>query len=838
METEVTRSTPQIQVTDNSNIDSRVEMEPLASCDHCEFDCEIEEDLRKHIKDMHSILDCLNCKFTTGEDIVLKNHEENCPTMSASQEQTIADKSVGVEEIKEKVKEEEEADVIGENNDSRDVHVEQQSGVLFLCEKCNFTTKTDIGLKHHQDYYCDICSICSPDKNWFTIHSSFHKECQANACEYKAVNTNDISSHVKESHPKIYPCEKCGNTFVKIQDLYDHDRLHKETEKSSENVMFYCGFCSDKFQTKDKCYKHMLEHTTQDEVPKKQLNMDNCFICGQCGKGFPTKTECIKHIQAHPFVCFRCPFQSNDPHDVASHENKYHSFMKGSKLPGSAEFVISDCKDCGSKFKDNIAMKDHKCNLISCEQCDFSTYEVSSHVKHLLEKHTRKKSCPFCDYEDVEHESLATHIWANHEQLSLLSTIGMQVSQFSENFANLEVFKEELTGILNKIIDAHNSVKQELFLIRNHLDVKNILQSSGTTVTPSPPATSSPEAPCPTSSPATKKPPTTSQNRKKHNKTANKETQVKPSVTRPNQGQNLPSSTPIKPAQPIHHPPAQPELMFIGDSISNSLDTKILAKASDSRITKVKAYSSVREDISNIAKQAAKYPHLNFTDVAGAELSKQQYDIMVLQAGSVDITNLNARDNVTEHFEYFNGETVRSARNLFSVAENSLKTHPSLQQVVIMKHIPRYDTMQADPLQIKAALSQIFNTVLADLWIKSPHKNKIFVGSHNIECIGAIREARYKCTKSRKFDGVHLYGSTGMKAYTNSVMQILKCAGLISADCPPCPQFQYQDRKQRISCPRQCYSQTQDKDIRRENAYTVPTQNRFSKVFARHSGNL
>ena len=151
---------------------------------------------------------------------------------------------------------------------------------------------------------------------------------------------------------------------------------------------------------------------------------------------------------------------------------------------------------------------------VICEQCDFSTYEVSSQVKHILEKHTRKKSCPFCDYEYVEHESLTTHIWANHEHLSLLSNIGIQVSQFSENFANLEVFKEELTGILNKIIDAHNSVKQELFLIRNHLNVKNELQSLETPVSPSPPATSSPEAPCPTSSPATKKPPTPSQKQK------------------------------------------------------------------------------------------------------------------------------------------------------------------------------------------------------------------------------------------------------------------------------------------------------------------------------------
>ena len=136
-------------------------------------------------------------------------------------------------------------------------------------------------------------------------------------------------------------------------------------------------------------------------------------------------------------------------------------------------------------------------------------------------------------------------------------------------------------------------------------------------------------------------------------------------------------------------------------------------------------------------------------------------------------------------------------------------------------------------------MSLIFNNTLADLWIRSPLKEKIFVGSHNIECSGAIREARYKCTKSGRFDGVHLYGSTGTKAYTNSVINILKNVGMIAPDCPPCPQFQYQNRNARKNPARQCNNWAQDKDIIRQgNVYSVPTQNRFSDVFGCVSGNF
>ena len=311
-----------------------------------------------------------------------------------------------------------------------------------------------------------------------------------------------------------------------------------------------------------------------------------------------------------------------------------------------------------------------------------------------------------------------------------------------------------------------------------------------------------------------------------------------------------PPSTPAgpkTPAPPPSPPPARKQfdnfnmkpykqnILLIGDSITNSLDTKVIAQAADAKITKVKAYSSVRDEVNNIAKQAAIFPPKIFTDVAQHELKKKQFELMMLQAGSVDITNLKTIENPTEHFEYFRQETVKSAENLFNVAVKSLKSKPSLKKVIIFKQIPRYDSTQVDPLQLKPALSQIFNNTLADLWIKCPLKDRIFVGTHNIDCHGAIREARYKCTRSGRFDGVHLYGSTGTKAYTNSVLNILRNACVISADCPPCPQFQYQNRNKQNN-KKQCYSWTQDTDVRNNKVYSVPTQNRFDQLAGNQFG--
>ena len=52
-------------------------------------------------------------------------------------------------------------------------------------------------------------------------------------------------------------------------------------------------------------------------------------------------------------------------------------------------------------------------------------------------------------------------------------------------------------------------------------------------------------------------------------------------------------------------------------------------------------------------------------------------------------------------------------------------------------------------------------------------KDKIFIGSHNLECTADQKTNRYTDERSRKYDGVHLYGTPGKAAYTESVLNIL-----------------------------------------------------------------
>ena len=155
-----------------------------------------------------------------------------------------------------------------------------------------------------------------------------------------------------------------------------------------------------------------------------------------------------------------------------------------------------------------------------------------------------------------------------------------------------------------------------------------------------------------------------------------------------------------------------------------------------------------------------------------------------------------------------------------------------------MKQIPRYDTASDDPHSLKAALSQLFNDTLVQLWLGSPLKERISIGSHSLECNGGIRDSRYRL--KNRFDGIHMYGVSGRKAYTESVLKIVRDAGLINS--PPPIYFRRfhmagkhanPSHDEKYNCPTEETDWMNDKDIRgRKTAfkYAVPTSNRFAQL--------
>ena len=251
----------------------------------------------------------------------------------------------------------------------------------------------------------------------------------------------------------------------------------------------------------------------------------------------------------------------------------------------------------------------------------------------------------------------------SHEEIVILCTMGKQVDEVAYKL-------ERLTNQMEFMMETQNAMKQELFILRN------------AQIT----ATKNEDNPQPQMQSGV------AQTKKKQSP------QKVQKMSMSFNSEERPKETQLPPAQKVKEGNAK--TLFIGDSISSVVDLDALKEATETEIKHIKAYSSVFDTVSNGAKRPAIFPHKNFTDVIPAALKQDTFKNMIVQCGSVDITNLQTKHDVEKKFDFFHQQTVMSAKNLFFACEDALKNNPGIEQIVVMKQIPRYDRADTDPLSI------------------------------------------------------------------------------------------------------------------------------------------
>ena len=186
-----------------------------------------------------------------------------------------------------------------------------------------------------------------------------------------------------------------------------------------------------------------------------------------------------------------------------------------------------------------------------------------------------------------------------------------------------------------------------------------------------------------------------------------------------------------------------------------------------------RAYTTLENTSENEAQLPPKLPERSYRKITDKALDDNDPDVLILQAGAPDITSFKTNiPGAKKYLEYFKQQMVIAAGNLFTVATDSLASRPALKKVVILKQVPRYDSDTTNPFRMKSLLANLFNDTLKELKASSSYKDSIYLGNYSLEYSGVIRDARYKT--NHRFDGVHLFGSSGRKAYTESVLMILR----------------------------------------------------------------
>ena len=781
----------------------------------------------------HEGINCGFCDFTSFSNVKMIRHMKTSHTKPCTKEDVSSSAAKDVPLLVEDMSmclisdDEEENDITNKKLLVEDVQEDNNAAPfvkplpLYKCNGCQFATTTTENLKEHKKSSHEIER--QDKENIVFLHSCI-------SCNFKTNDYSSLLEHTANNH-LIHPelSKKKSMIFCTIcNDKFDGEGGLKE-HTESHHAQLECKACEQKFSSELALEWHLETEHEEDILnapdSKKESNKNvHIPTSTQVNIEEPPKSTGVAEMPA-AIPCPFCQLLSKNTDALKTHIENIHFAKEDNKSDGddisvkgkdtcskcsncnfvgsedelvkhvrSKHKIILTCKDCGNKFPDMLTLENHiqakhPTEPFPCESCGLVLGNFPLLQEHMKSTHSPiLLNCHCCDYSATDKEGLQIHFMEAHEEVFILHTTATMVSDMSDRFATFETFNANLKDILKTVLDNQNALKQELFVLRNNQakQTSNKVSQAKSSETPAEESPPRCPSPCP-AGPASPAPPVRS--------TPN------PNVSFPPKTQSPKSSTsnlrPPRVTPPKEQNP-QSRILYIGDSISATADIKSLEVATQSKFVTAKAYSAVNDAVSNAAKQAAKYPSSNFTDVVKTQLGKEDYKYLILQAGSVDITNLNTKDNPEEYLEYYRQEAIMSATNIFNAGVNALKSQPSLGKVVIMKHIPRYDPTDVDPMSLKPSLSLLFNNTMTNLWMESPYKQKMFVGNHEIECTGAIRESRYCHTKSGRYDGIHLYGNSGSKAYTLSVLSILRAAHVTSSEHDfhlSCAQYKYQNRQ-------------------------------------------
>ena len=150
----------------------------------------------------------------------------------------------------------------------------------------------------------------------------------------------------------------------------------------------------------------------------------------------------------------------------------------------------------------------------------------------------------------------------------------------------------------------------------------------------------------------------------------------------------------------------------------------------------------------------------------------------ILGAPSVDITNQSTIGGITDENV---ATTAASAHAQIENAEYLIKAGLA-QQVLVLEYIPRHDDAA------KAELANMANNMMQNAREESEFAECILIGKHSGLVVDQV-EKRKRFTndgsnqhsrhvKHGAYDGLHMYSQAGAEAFTTSLINILKEAGL------------------------------------------------------------
>ena len=228
------------------------------------------------------------------------------------------------------------------------------------------------------------------------------------------------------------------------------------------------------------------------------------------------------------------------------------------------------------------------------------------------------------------------------------------------------------------------------------------------------------------------------------------------------------------------------KVTWVGTSLSKVLDKEKFEKDIDVELTMEKAYCIEEE---------GRFKQMNFKAIVPKLVEKGDIDTLVLQTGSIEITNIEANKammdaskDISKYKKEWYEKAEKDSTNLFAIAEDAIKKDPNLN-VIIVKRPPRFDRASKDISRIKSQLSKFSNHVYDQLWLKNGSPAKIHIVELELGCENSqyLREIIYGQPQNPKYDGIHLLGKAASRHFTYRAVQIM--LPIVNPSLVPVQQF-------------------------------------------------
>ena len=773
----------------------------------------------KSTKNVEKIFNCPQCGVTANSNCNLKVHIKSChskPSITSPPKQKalklLKEDTISCVDMVEDVPQ----DVTTYFEDSREADLK-----MIEIEDEDINDK-EVGSKTHDEKIVQKC----PNTHELPIMEDL---LCCYVCEFDTESSEELMKHKQVVHGQ---CLSEAPDQHAVKEIVVHDD-ESELDQNTEAEKPTCVTCAQIFETVTQYQNHECNHV-------KPLNIKCC----KCEYTFKTKPEHEEHKEKYHvedlnyFICNKCDFKSSTEYDLNTHKQSIH--MNLLVDISTDEQNVLTCDRCKYKCRLNIQLKKHyekkhiNPKLYSCNECDYTTNFIANTWEHTIEEHPDKSM----NLAPKEAENFLLKLVAEQNN-DIIEDARRFKNDTKEGFDNLANLLETLIKSSDKKVKT--LLDTVSILTKKVTRLETLQQRPGT---------------------ASKTSMVESNSNKKQNKQLNKDSPISSSTEslKVALGPAKVAASTSTPRTPVRVPETLPnttffpkfkseflakkKMLYIGDSVAHTASIRDLEFAQNCRIKSARAHSSIgdensrwpQETVAHVVKQSLANP------------GRENINTLIMAAPTTDITNLDTSYlKQTDRTEDFQFKAKKSSQNMFRIAEESLEQNPSLQNVIIMEHHPRFDLPSSDPTSLKPTLAKLANAELQQLWLNSSQKERIFIGQHSLVTSGSGRQYlnRYRNMKTGQYDGIHLYGSTGVRDYTNSVKSILDLAlskhsrpvlgtaqsaelGTTQEDHRNCPQALYQrtaayagrSSTDHTKCPQAVYQHTQYHP-------SVQSQNRF-----------